>query len=313
MAPTLNLNLDASENLFLARELERIRPELYMVEYPELKGRMFLPIDNQSDPGMERVTYRVMRHNGQAKVIRDYSTDLPRVDVGLSEVSQGVVGIGDAYGYSVQEVRAAMRTGRPLDALKARAARDVMERLLEDLMLDGDSAEGIQGFFGLTSALTVSPLAGAVGTTWDIKTPREKVRDLHALVNAIPDGSNEILRANAVILPTDVYRDAQETFMGDGASNNVLEQFIKESDSITSLDQIQTSYRLKTKSGTGAHRAMAYRKDPTFIQAVIPQEFEQFAPQPKGLETVVACHMRYGGIENRQPKAVAYMDDFFAA
>ena len=53
---------------------------------------------------------------------------------------------------------------------------------------------------------------------------------------------------------------------------------------------------------------VAYQRDPMVLQLEIPQEFEQFPPQARGLSFVVPCHARIGGVHMHYPLAVAYMD-----
>ena len=41
---------------------------------------------------------------------------------------------------------------------------------------------------------------------------------------------------------------------------------------------------------------------------MIPQEFEQFPPQPRNLSLIIPCHKRFGGVSLRYPMAITYMD-----
>ena len=70
---------DAS--VFFARELDHIKAQSYDVEYPEFTALSLFPISNEADPGAETITYYTYDKSGLAKVIDNYSTDLPRADV----------------------------------------------------------------------------------------------------------------------------------------------------------------------------------------------------------------------------------------
>jgi hypothetical protein len=67
-------------------------------------------------------------------------------------------------------------------------------------------------------------------------------------------------------------------------------------------------YKLKGAGTSSYDRIMVFRRDPNAIGLVIPQEFEQFPPQQKGLEFEVPCHGRIGGVIAYYPMSVLYMD-----
>lgn len=50
--------LDAAETVFFERELQHVYAQTYDVRYPELKGRMFIPVSNQAGGGATSVNYR---------------------------------------------------------------------------------------------------------------------------------------------------------------------------------------------------------------------------------------------------------------
>ncbi len=70
---------DAS--IFFARELDHVKSQSYDVEYPELTALNLFPISSEADPGAETITYYTYEKTGMAKIINNYSTDLPRADV----------------------------------------------------------------------------------------------------------------------------------------------------------------------------------------------------------------------------------------
>ena len=67
---------DAS--VFFARELDHVKAQSYDVEYPELTALHLFPQSSEADPGAETITYYTYDKTGLAKIIDNYSTDLPR-------------------------------------------------------------------------------------------------------------------------------------------------------------------------------------------------------------------------------------------
>ncbi len=111
--------LDAGESIFFARELEHIKSQEVEVEYPDLKARKLIPVSFEADPADETITYYMFDKVGMAKIIRDYSQDLPRVDVTGQKFSGEVRSLGASFGFSIQEIRA---EARPESNIAARPA-----------------------------------------------------------------------------------------------------------------------------------------------------------------------------------------------
>ena len=91
---------DAS--VFFARELDHVKAQSYDVEYPELTALHLFPQSSEADPGAETITYYTYDKTGLAKIIDNYSTDLPRADVTGKPSYAKIKSIGDSYGYSAQ-------------------------------------------------------------------------------------------------------------------------------------------------------------------------------------------------------------------
>ncbi len=105
---------DANETAAFTRQLEYIYTELYNVEYPLSKARQLIPVDGRVPSGADSFTYRTFDQYGQADLIHNYANDFPEVEVAGKETKQLIKGIGAAYSYSIQDMRAAMMTGYPL-------------------------------------------------------------------------------------------------------------------------------------------------------------------------------------------------------
>ena len=85
-------------SVFFARELDYVKSQSYDVEYPELTALQLFPISSEADPGAETVTYYTYDKQGLAKVIDNYSTDLPRADVDGKPSYAKIKSIGASYG-----------------------------------------------------------------------------------------------------------------------------------------------------------------------------------------------------------------------
>jgi len=135
------VRFDSAEDasVFFARELDYIKSQSYDVEYPEFTALKLFPISSEVNPGAETMTYYSYDKTGMAKIIRNYSTDLPRADVKGKPTSVWIKSVGSSYGYSVQEMRASKMAGKSLDVRKAEAARYSVDFLLNKIAWAGDA------------------------------------------------------------------------------------------------------------------------------------------------------------------------------
>ena len=298
---------DAAESMFLARELETIRAGLFEVEYEQFKFRDLLPINRDMHNGDELFTYLVFDKTGEAKYVSDYGTDFPPVDGFFTEASERVRSVGASYSYSIQELRAAMKAGRPLAQLKANMAREAVERVFDLGALVGDTTMNLTGLFTFTGTETYTVPAGAGGTVWEDKTPDEILADVHAMERQVWVNSLEIEQVNTLALPTSSFAYISTTKVGDGSGADTIKQHLLKN--AMHIKQILSSPKLESHATawTGK-RACAYNKSADKLELLIPQEFEQFAPQRQAMALTTNVHGRIGGVALYKPKSVIYGD-----
>lgn len=299
--------VDAAESAFFARQLEYLRPGVMEVQYPELKGASLVPVDTNVDPGATNYTYRVYDHFGSALVTSSLATEIPRADVNGSESSQVIRSVVIAYGYDIQEAQAAMLAKTPLTPMKAMAARDIIERTLDDIIFLGNTVMGLKGILNQSSPVTYTVPNGAGGSpTWELKTPDEILKDLNGIVNKVVTDSKEIEQPDTLLLPLTSYTLISTTRMGDGDSSTILDFFKRNNPYIKSVEATHKAESHAT-AWTGK-RMIAYRKDPMKLSFILSQPFNQLPPQAKGFEVITNCHARTGGVIVYAPKSIAVGD-----
>jgi hypothetical protein len=302
------IRMDTDFGLFVERQLEHVRSKSYDVKHRKYRIREFVPVDNTVNPGAETVSYMQYDWAGQAKLISSYAQDLPRAEVKGKEFRGAVKGMGISYGYSVQELRAAKMAGTPLDAKKANAAMNGFERTVDDIGFSGDSENGLQGLNSITNALTHSPATkAATGTVWAVATGLEMYNDLVSLAGYSMSQTHDVEQPDTIILPSAQYELANQTLLNPAGSANttVLAAFLANNPFIK---QVAKWEKLAGAGATATDRAICYRKDPDALQLVIPLEMVQHPAQPEGLEFVVPCEGRIGGVVCYYPLSVTYMD-----
>ena len=299
---------DSNESPFFLRQLEHIKQLVIEVEYGDLLARKLLPVSHEAGPGAQNITWRQFDRVGLARLIRDYSDDLPRVDVLGSEFYNNPVhGLGASYGYNVQEVRSAQMTGLPLDARRAMTAKEAILHLEDDLAFFGDARTGLQGFFNLpNSTLVVLPNDGAGSSvSWSTKTADQMLRDLNLIVNTIVETTKGIEKPDTLLLPLQQFNLVATTRIGIDSNNTVLKFFL---DTNPYIKDIEAVPKLAGAGATGANRAVAYRRDASKLTMEVPLDVTQHEVQLKGLEYEVPVEARFGGIIVYKPLSIAYAD-----
>lgn len=293
---------DSNETALVARDLEVVLSKTYDVKYPEFKGRMLVPLGGGVSPSDETITYNQWDMFGMAKILANYADDLPRVDAFRRQFSTTVVPLGASYSYSVQDLRRSQQVGLGLDQRRAMTARRAVERAIDDII-----AFGVDGKIpGLVNHPNVS-VVGVTNGDWDgSATADEILEDLHEQVSQIVVDTKETFVPDTLVLDTATFERLGRTFVGQDVRISVLEVFRNTSPHITN---ITSWYKLNNAdaAGTGP-RLLLMKRDPEVLELYVPQEFEQFPPQPNGLEFDIPCHARVGGVAIRYPLAMAYID-----
>lgn len=298
------LHLDAAETLFFQRELEQISAENFDIKYAELKGMRIVPVDLSVDPGAESWTYSQFDYAGKAQRVTDYAKDFPSVNASGSQASQKIVPFGDSYHYTVQEILAAAKVGRPLDRMRAKAARDVLAQRCDDICASGDGTD-LKGIVNLTGTATYATPAGAGNKkAWKYKTPDEILADMTGMIKQVVVDTKEVERPKRIVLPTDEFEYISHTPRSSTSDTTILAYFKGTHPEVEVM-----SWERLSAAGTGASdRAIAYDPNPTKVRLLLPVPFEEMPPERKNMAYVVNCHMRCGGVIAPYPKSIIYAD-----
>lgn len=305
--PTRFDNIDASENAFFGEQLEQIKVQSLDRKYPMLKSRQFIPLDPTIDPATEVLKVRSYSAVGVAKLIASYADDLPRVDVKADEMVVAFKSIGNSYGYNVAEVRSAAKAGVNLDARRAEAARRAHEIVIDRVLAAGDTATGLVGLLNQANALVYTVPADGMGASalWANKTPVQIVRDMVGICEYVYLQTNEVEQPNMLLLPRAALTLIRTTrFDTAGDAKTILQWF----QSIYPGVAVDSWERLVTAGAGSTRRMVAYNLNPAMLQGAVPMEFMQHPPEKRGLEYIVPCESRVGGVLAYYPLSIAYGD-----
>ena len=281
-------NLNANETAFFERELEAIKARSYDVIYPEFMAYELIPIETDAGPGAETITYRQYDHVGMAKIISSYADDLPRSDIFGKEFTAKVRGIGGSFGYNIQEIRRASKTGLPLEQRKANAARHSNDQLTNQIAWFGDASHGIEGLIYNANVTKTAAVNGA----WLTATPDEIIEDVNTAIGAQLSLTKGVERSDTVAI--------------------ALKQFLRRvwpGVNFVGVPEFEALATIPSTGGAGPTDIMLiYRRSTDKLGLQIPQPYEQFPAQERNLEFVVPTHSRTGGVIVYYPLSVTVVD-----
>ncbi len=298
------LNLDAADSVFFKREMEFVKSQTFDIKFPLLKARMLIPVSFEVSNIAEKITYQQFENTGKAKIIGNYAGDLPRADVKGKEFTGAVRSIGGSYGWNIQELRASIATGKALNQRRATACKRSILQTENSIAWFGDSDFGLSGILDNASIQNIALAADGTGsaTTFASKTPDLIIRDIVILFSTISDTSKGVEAADTLLLPIEQFNDIANRQRSIATDTTIMEWILK---TIPGLENVEWLNELKG-TGSGATDVMlAYKRDPEKLVLEIPQDFEQFPVQEKGLEFVVNCHARSGGVTIHYPLSLA--------
>lgn len=295
---------DDNETMVVVRQLESIQNDLWSVEYPVPKVLTFVPRDTTVAPGATHFTWRIWDVVGMADFVVNYGKDLPRVDALVSETTQKIQPIGDAFAYTHEDLRMAAQGQIQLDSTKARAAKDAIDRKLDSVLSLGHVPTGITGFANNANVPRLTVTNGAWLTT-NIANPDKLLADLNQMEATIITQSYDNHAPDTLILPLRHYALIATLPRSANSDTTVLDFFLKNS---RNIKRVESWYRLATSGPLSAPMAIMYKNDPMVLRAIVPVAFEQLTPEVRNLEWLVNCLARVGGTVVYKPLAMLYGD-----
>ena len=289
-------------SVFFARELDYVKAKSYDVEYPELTAIGLFPISQEADEGAETITYYTYDKAGIAKVISNYSTDLPRADVDGKPSTAVIKSLGTSYGYSAQEMRASRLAGKSLDSRKAEAARYAVDNATNKIAWAGDEDSGLMGVLSTGQNIPLYTIPTVNGKTkWTEKSADEILDDINGMAKAVATLTKNVERPDTLCLPAEVYMHIATKRIPD-TDSTVLSfiqdhsPYIKNIVNAAELDATSVGTNPYAAASGGQGVAFLFTNNERKLSLENPMLYTQYPVQIRNLETVVPCESRTAGV-----------------
>lgn len=305
---------DAFNAQTLAGALARVEAESY-IDSGVIQNRRYatlVPVDTTTQASIGTALVKSFTDSvGEGSASSGSGNDANLVEVIYG--SQSIqVGAGDiAYKYSVPELQAASANNVPLQGDKVNAARRGYERHMNKLAMIGDAKTGVKGLLNHDI-----PEVVAASDSWNAGSIDAIMNDLsNAISKAYDDAvdSGDLSQMpDTILLPAEIMRKLANTRIGVNSERTLL-SFIKDNNLLTESGvqnvRFESLKQLDTASESGGRRIVVYRRDPSALELILPQDLEFLAPQAKGLDVVTYGWYLYAGLWIKSKNAVVYLDD----
>ena len=301
------VNLDNGESIFFTRELETIRARTYDVQFEEPKLFNIIPKSMEGDPLATDITHRSYTRVGMAKMGgTEYATDFPRVDVYGTETTVKVKPVHSGYGYNKDEISRAAKVGRPLEAMRASAARKAIEMKLDEIARQGETATGLKGLYNAVGISEYTVPDGTGGKTdFAHKTADEILADLYGIVNYALTSTNGIEVPDTLALPMAVYLlIAQKKIATDSEGATVLNYFLKNTPYIKNVIWLPGLDTAAGAGGDSTNMMIAWKNSSDKLVFDLPMPFNQEELLQDGLNYTVPCRAKTAGVTVFYPKSI---------
>jgi len=133
--------------------------------------------------------------------------------------------------------------------------------------------------------------------------------DLQRITQAVVIQSADTWEPDTLAMSHDAYAVASSVTFGSDSPISALAAFLRQSPYIKQVEQ----WAKLTGAGAGAgeDRLVVYKRDEDVAVLEIPQDYEEFPPEIKGLEFITYGHMRAAGVSVKFPLACQYADGTF--
>ena len=292
-----NANLDdASE--FVARQLTYNRAMVFSVEKSPLEAFNIFNVSTDIPAGAKSAVRTVYTDAGLAKIVANPADDLPTTDLYANEVMVQVRTIATAYTYSLEELENAAFANVNLPMKKALAAKDAIDRKINELAFFGDKDYSIVGFIDNPNVNTYTVKKDGTGssTKFSAKTPDKILRDVNEIVNSVRNNTKGIVTPDKVLFSPEVYDIVNTTPYSAVEPGTILTH-------LKSMNpQIKDWIPVYAFAGKGMIIAGAF-ESPLYAHLEIPQTYVQVAPQPTNLSIKIPVYATTAGVTVERPFA----------
>lgn len=298
---------------FYISQFAQLETKIYEAKYTNINFAELIPVDTSYPEWADSWDYISYDAVTLGKFIGSSADDLPKVGLKANKSSVPIGYAGNAFDYSLDELRKSQQLRMPIDTTKGRMAFRGAQEHTQKVAYFGDASRGMTGLFNNPNlALDNST------TNWSTATGQEIIDDMNGLFIKVWTDSANVHVPNTLVLDSTRYAQISSQRMDTGTDTTVFEFFLKNNlyTSLTGqtprvLPRLQLTAPVLAANGVsngGKDRMVAYELNDENLGMVNPIPWRALAPQMKGLNIETPCEYKISGVEFRFPFSGAYRD-----
>jgi len=292
-----------NDGLITPQDLNAIDKRIYEPHESELKARKVFAVKSDIPAGAETYSYDVITRSGAAKILAPGASDVPLVDADLERHTVDIYSIAAAFNISVQEVRQAQMSGRPIEVTKADTVRKAIAQKENQIAFSGEEKYKIKGITNATGVQVYAVPQGEKGSTsWAEKTGEEIVNDIidaKGKVDKLPGHE-----ADTLLLTTDAKLLLQKKVFNDFTKQTAIQYLTAEG----FFKTIETVEDLAGKGLNDSDCFVVLDSSPSVVQLGIPMDITRHPQEYAFPNTKVPFEERLAGLIIRYPMAICRAD-----
>lgn len=295
------VNLDSNQTAYFARQLEVVKAQTYDIKVGALRSVELFPVDGTTPQYAENQTYYQYDARGLAKIISDYGTDIPSVEVAGKAFTSKIETIALSYAYSIMDIKRGAIQGTPLNVRKALATRRGVMARHNQLFWLGDTTAGIVGVLSNSSVPNAQVTADGTGSSalWSTKTSAQVLRDLTQAVTEIKSLTKGVESPNLLVMSEVRLNFLRGTLMTTNSRDSILTTFQNMYPEI----RVEGAEELAGAFQGGTEGFLLGRNESTHIELIAPIVYEETPPEALNLAYKVNAIGRNGGAAIYYPLA----------
>lgn len=293
-----------NDGLITPQDLNAIDKRIYEPNESELKARKVFAVKSDIPAGAETYSYDVITRSGAAKILAPGASDVPLVDADLKRHTVNIYSIAAAFNISVQEVRQAQMSGRPIEVTKADTVRKAIAQKENQITFNGDADYNIKGITNATGVQVYAVPQNEAGTSteWEDKTGEEIINDIidaKGKVDKLPGHE-----ADTLLLTTDAKLLLQKKVFNDFTKQTAIQYLQAEG----FFKTIETVEDLEGKGLAGVDCFIVLDSSPSVVELGIPMDITRHPQEYAFPNTKVPFEERLAGLIIRYPMAICRAD-----
>lgn len=232
------------------------------------------------------------------------STAIAGMAVSIDKTSKPLRLWGQEIGFTVQELAAAQRVGRPIDVQKFDGLKLKNQMDIDQMVYLGDD---VVGATGLCNNASITPMT--VANTWATATPLEILASINGVLEAAWAQSGYAVLPDRLLVPPMAMSKLTKPIT-DAGTVSIL-QYVREQCLCNTVNgRLLDIAPVKHLAGAGADkkdRMVAYTKDRQYVRyPLVP--LQHTPVEYRGLYQITTYYAALGELEFVYPETVAYAD-----